>query len=173
MKTSARLFVAAQLPQNIINEINVAASNIQPHVRGSFSPPQNYHITLAFLGDMPLSLVDDIKHAIATGSGMLPIRVRLDGLGSFGKPANAILWAGVTPTAPVIALGNAVRTQLDALGMRYDPKPVRPHITIARKADVTGVDLNTFAPQPLHFTIDRVTLFMSHRVNGILTYTPL
>jgi len=66
-----------------------------------------------------------------------------------------------------------IRGRLDSMGIAYDTKPIRPHITIIRDADISGLDMAGFLFTGSIFSITRVTLFSSRHTGGRLTYAPL
>jgi len=64
LKTTARMFIAAELPADIREDIFIAAKRLQKGSGGRLIHPQNYHVTLAFLGNTPLEQAAGIKEAL-------------------------------------------------------------------------------------------------------------
>lgn len=94
-------------------------------------PPANYHITLAFLGDQPAALFDDIVRA---GSAVVaaPVEFSLDRFGYFPKPR--VFWVGATERPPELAsLARELWDRMEALGLRREKRPFQAHVTLARK----------------------------------------
>lgn len=174
MNKTGRLFIAADLPPQTKNALAEMASRMKKDIRANFSGAQNYHITLAFLGETPFDLTDGIGRIIAgAAEGIGSFDVRLGAPGYFGREDNAVLWCGMEGAEPLFPLSEGIRAGLERAGIPFDPKPMKPHITLARKARLNGVDLNAYAIKKPVATIDSVSLYLSHRVNGELTYTQI
>ena len=101
--------------------------------------PGDAHLTLAFLGEVDparLAAVQQaLRLAVAAVRGGPPV-LRLGGGGRFGWGRSTILWADVRGDVDrLVALADAVRAGLAAIGVPSDDKPFRPHLTIARPGD--------------------------------------
>jgi len=96
---------------------------------------QDYHITLAFLGDVPPEKMNPLREAMtAVAARCVPFSLRLAGLGTFGeRTAPRIFWQGVKAEEMLAALRSDVYEACGALGFSLDRRPFAPHITIARK----------------------------------------
>ncbi len=168
------MFIAASLPNGAVAALEAVAARLKGSVRGNYPSSKNYHITLAFLGETSLGLTEDIGRIIAAAAkGIPPVEVKLSELGFFGRRENAVLFCGAGGAEPLVAMSECIRDGLASAGIRFDPKPMKPHITLARKANLSGVDLGAYAPRAVTAKIDSVTLYLSHRVRGELTYTPI
>jgi len=94
--------------------------------------PENYHITLLFLGEQDEARIPVIIEAMKTArAGIAPFTVAVQGLGVFpnwNRPS--VLWAGVSEGSQSLAHMATVleRALLDA----PSGKPLHPHITLAR-----------------------------------------
>lgn len=93
---------------------------------------EDVHLTLAFLGDMPLddlpgvAVVADRVHAEG-------FELHLDHAGCWRH--NRIVWGGTEVPPPRLeALAQRLRAQLTAAAIAFDGKPFVPHITLLRKA---------------------------------------
>jgi RNA 2',3'-cyclic 3'-phosphodiesterase len=143
-----RLFVAVYPPSG-------AAAHLEQHLAGlhvtragaRLARRENWHVTLAFLGDVGESRLAAATEALDRAAGTWrssadPLEVRLAGGGRFGRGRFTVLWVGVEGE-PLAALASAVRRELRRGRVPYDHKPFRPHLTIARpgdKVDPAGVD---------------------------------
>ncbi|MBQ6067410.1 MAG: RNA 2',3'-cyclic phosphodiesterase [Clostridia bacterium] len=95
-------------------------------VRGRFTPPENHHLTLAFLGN-----VEDPAPVIAA-MRRVPVpktALRFDRLTLFGD----VLVALFRPNDALERYARALRDSLDEAGIKYDRQAFRPHITLCRK----------------------------------------
>jgi 2'-5' RNA ligase len=141
-----RLFVAAYPPPEVTAHLDRVVSSLtlaRPPLPGRslrLTPPQRWHVTLAFLGD-----VADDRAAVAAaalqavGAGATrwaPIRVCVAGAGRFGRGRFTTVWAGLRgDLAGLGALAAATRREVKRARLPFDPKPFRPHITLARPGD--------------------------------------
>lgn len=94
-------------------------------------PPANFHITLAFLGNVPDERVDAIA-AAARDVAFVPAHITLDRFGCF--PAPRVFWIGASETPPALRdLAAGIWGGMEALGLTRDTKPFHIHLTLARK----------------------------------------
>ena len=100
-------------------------------------PVQNYHLTLAFLGDtddralQKLSeVIDDFNHE--------PIQLKLNDVGY--RAELGVLWLGsdAVPDS-LVALQKKCRLAANRIGARGSARQYQPHITLARKITVPPV----------------------------------
>ena len=132
-----RAFIALDLPEEFAGELADLARQLSPAVRGRYLPRGNYHVTLAFLGEVGEVAARDAVAALdAACAGAGPVALRPAGLGHFGRPRDATLWLGLEPVAELTELAAAVRDELSAAGLAHDAKEFRPHITIARRVQL-------------------------------------
>lgn len=156
-----RTFIALELPQGFADEVAGLARQLSAAVDGRFSPRENYHLTLAFLGEIGEAQARDaISTLDAACAGCKPPVLRPEGLGHFGKPSDATLWMGISPVPELLALAERVREGLAAKGLPFDAKPFRPHITLARRVRLPKGRLPDLA-FPLPADAARVGLFKS------------
>jgi RNA 2',3'-cyclic 3'-phosphodiesterase len=135
----------------------------------------NWHLTVAFLGDVPEERLGDVRtafdHAVS-GWGKdsdAPPRLRLAGGGRFGRGRFTVLWVGVGgEVGRMAALGRTVRRQLRRARLPYDEKPMRPHLTLARPGDrldpeaIAGDVAALNAYEGPWWTADELVLVSSH-----------
>ena len=99
---SYRTFVAIELPRalraKVIGHIEQLRREL-PDARASWSREDNLHLTLKFLGNVPVSEIPKLSDAIARAvSGVKPFDLSVSGCGVFppkGRPN--VLWIGVSP----------------------------------------------------------------------------
>ena len=154
-----RCFVAAW-PDDAVREacdrLIAAVRPLAEH--GRVMRPDNLHLTLAFIGDLP----DEAGTRVAAACAALPppaCEWNLDTLGYFARPR--VLWAGGPLTVELGAIADGARAVLDRLGVGYDRKPFVPHVTLLR-------DVRRFrGPQqidpPIPWPIRRIGLYRSGR----------
>ncbi|HEX6500728.1 MAG TPA: RNA 2',3'-cyclic phosphodiesterase [Micromonosporaceae bacterium] len=100
-----------------------------------------WHVTAAFLGDVDEQRLPRVHAALdaavaADGTGAQPPTLAVGGGGRFGRGRFTLLWAGLRGEVPQLsALASRARRELRRARVRYDEKPFRPHLTIARPGD--------------------------------------
>lgn len=167
-----RLFIAAELPENLLDALAETSARLRGAVKGRYVAPDSFHVTLAFLGEVPASRVDDAAGALDAGCrGFEAFEVALGELGSFGKKSTATLWQGFAEPGELRALANSVRNELRSAGFDFDEKSFKAHITLMRKADLTSGELPM--PATARGTVERVTLFRSDLSGTRPVYEPL
>lgn len=129
-------------------------------------PPQHYHLTLAFLGNVPLAQVPAIR-AAAAGVDPPALTLQLDRFGHF--PGARVLWLGPTesPTA-LTQLADSVWAVLEPLGLHPERRPFRPHVTIARKVSRAPRDQH---PKPVAWPVQGFALVRSVTASAGARYT--
>lgn len=134
-----RLFVAVYPPDDVadhlaslVGELHVGRAAGQG-VNTRLAARDNWHVTLAFLGEVPDGRLPDVTGALDGAAAQAsPFGIRLAGGGRFG----AILWVGVGGDVPALTrLSRLVRRGLSGARVPYDRKRFRPHLTIARPGD--------------------------------------
>ena len=165
-----RLFIAIPLPGNVRAELEENARSLrEAGCGGTFSREENYHLTLAFLGECAPGDVPALKR-VMDGCRAAPMELTLAQTGCFGDT----LWRGVRAPQTLAALQGSLTDALERAGFRTERRPFRPHLTLARRVTLPdGKRPADYAFPPLRFSADRMTLFLSERVAGKLTYTPL
>lgn len=95
--------------------------------------PENIHITLRFLGDIPASRVDEIHEGMKRVD-FSAFECEVHGLGVFPDLRYArVVWAGIKKGSDELnSAANQLEPQLRKLGFRADPKGFSPHLTLAR-----------------------------------------
>jgi 2'-5' RNA ligase len=95
--------------------------------------PQNIHLTLRFLGDIHMSMVDTIYEEMKRISfHQFPIEII--GLGAFPKPNYPrVVWAGIKKGSEQLTdIFRQLEPRLRELGINPNNKGFNPHLTIAR-----------------------------------------
>lgn len=130
-----RLFIALEIPPVLRDDLAVLSRQLRERVQGRFLPPENYHITLSFIGETPGSSIPLAIDAIDEATKYLDgITLKPDQLGKFGRSEDATLWLGFADNPKLNELASSLREKLDEYGIIYDLKPFRAHVTIARRA---------------------------------------
>jgi 2'-5' RNA ligase len=110
-----------------------ALADLQSRVEGRRTHYANLHITLAFLGEQPVTLLPELKQ-ILTELPRPDIALVLDRVGYFNRPR--IAWAGMSAVPEAL---NALHHDLTEALVRHrivaaKHTSFRPHVTLARDA---------------------------------------
>jgi RNA 2',3'-cyclic 3'-phosphodiesterase len=95
------------------------------------SPPENLHLTLAFMGEVEEPLLEAAHEALQT-LRPAPFELTLQGFGLFGGARPHTVWAGVTPSSPLNQLQARVEATLRRTGLSLEHRNFTPHITLGR-----------------------------------------
>jgi 2'-5' RNA ligase len=135
---SVRTFVAVELDSSIRQGLSGMQSDLQRHLDEwsiRWVRPQGIHLTLNFLGDVPVGRLDSIGKALARACrGLEPFEVRPAGLGCFPNTQRPrVIWVGLTgDVESLLVLQKATTTALDALGFAPEGRAYSPHLTLGR-----------------------------------------
>ena len=168
-----RLFIAAELPEEMLDALAETQAGLRDTLRGRYVAPDMLHVTLAFLGDVPGALVPDVVGVLeAACAGVDPIDASLGELGYFGRPRKATIWQAVDGGNALVDLAETVRAQLRLGGFSFDEKDFRAHVTLMRAADLASV-AELPMPHIARGPIDAITLFSSDLSGPHPVYEPL
>jgi RNA 2',3'-cyclic 3'-phosphodiesterase len=166
-----RLFYAIECDRASQNMLQKAAAELKNESAGGrWTRPENYHLTLAFLGEQPeakLSLLASILDE--TVQDAKPFDLAFSGWGTFGRK-NDILWIDVTADPELYNLVQRLRDLLNAHQLPAEDRPYQPHLTIARQIRIPpGYSPNWTRP-PVRQTVRDIVLMESLRVQNRLVY---
>jgi 2'-5' RNA ligase len=104
--------------------------------RARWTPAENWHVTLAFLGDVNEAAVPAITSAFHTVQGQLSLAafsLQLSSIGAFPNPRRPrVLWVGGQDQEPQFgAAALALRSAFELLGFHFDDLSTA-HVTIGR-----------------------------------------
>ncbi|MGW4381032.1 RNA 2',3'-cyclic phosphodiesterase [Kitasatospora sp. NPDC004531] len=91
----------------------------------------DWHITLAFLGELPSTALPVLRAALPDAAAAHPApRLRLLGGGHFD---GRLLWSGIAGDLDGLhRLADDVRESIRSCGLDFRDRPLRPHLTLAR-----------------------------------------
>ena len=169
-----RLFVALDLPEAAKEELTALQGGL-PDAR--WTPPEQLHLTLCFIGETDGTLFLDIRDALAEIAAPA-FDLRLKGLGFFPpRQTPRVLWAGVVDNPQLIRLQKQVATCLRHAGADLERRRFSPHITLARLGEGAQTRLQRylgahalFSGSP--FAVDHFTLYSSILGRNGATHIP-
>ncbi len=154
----ARLFVAVPVPQEIRDYVYFQALQLGLINGLKLSTPENYHLTLAFLGEADSNAVErSLLDIPITGASL---EITAEGWGAFPTPLVAkVLWAGIHAHG-LIDLSKTIKTALSESAPNLDRSPLKPHLTVGRLRDPQSLTLKReYAPRT--WSVDHYELIES------------
>ncbi|CAA9309420.1 MAG: 2'-5' RNA ligase [uncultured Microvirga sp.] len=156
-----RLFTGLEIPP----EIGRTLSGFRGGLPGArWVEPDNYHITLRFIGDVDQGMAEDVCSVLGEGRRRDPVSVTLDGLASFGGERPRAVFARAAPTNGLAELQAEQERLVRRVGLAPEKRKFTPHVTLARLRDASPIDvagyIGTRGQFPkLTFTAHRFVLF--------------
>ena len=138
-----RLFIAILLPEEIKTRLAEAQRALQRRAPGGlarWTPLEQVHLTLCFLGDVPEESVPAIIEAMHRAAlTAAPFDLRAAGLGCFPDARRPrVLWAGVAgDLAPLHHLQERIAAETAPWGQREE-RTFHAHLTLGRIKDGAG-----------------------------------
>ncbi len=130
-------FFAIELPEDTRRQVAAFAERwqrqIDPRLHPRWVEPQDYHITLKFLGDVSPSIIAaavTIAALHAAQREAITIEQRPSVVFPAGKPS--VLWIEIAPSYPMRLLAVGLEGSLRIPGVRPEHRPYKPHVTLAR-----------------------------------------
>ncbi|MFJ9689317.1 RNA 2',3'-cyclic phosphodiesterase [Streptomyces bacillaris] len=127
-----RVFLALAPPDDAKDELERALGPAYAaHPRLRWNRIEDWHITLAFLGELPPASVPPLMSPLSgLAAGRRPLRLALRGGGHFDE---RVLWSGIDGDLEGLhRLAADVRGLVRACGVSFSERPLRPHLTLAR-----------------------------------------
>jgi 2'-5' RNA ligase len=131
-----RLFVAVIPPDDVLDDL---AAHVDPRREAGaelrWADQHQWHVTLAFLGDVAERRLDELTDALAASAARRdPLVLRLAGAGAFPSAyAARVLWTGVEALrGDLKAVARGVRSAANSVGATPDGTRFHAHVTLAR-----------------------------------------
>lgn len=161
-----RLFTGLEVPRRLADQLSLMRGGLQDGSgRARWIDPQNYHVTLRFIGDIDHSmarevvcLLDRVRHG--------PITLELCGLDAFGGNKPHSIVARIAPVPELMALQGEQERLLQRLGLPAERRGFIPHITLARLRGIGPHEVACWLSQRatlmrLPFEAERFVLYSS------------
>lgn len=173
-----RLFTAIEVPE----DLHPALCAMQAGLPGAqWVPPENFHITLRFIGEVPEPAFDEIAEALwqIQASGF---SLKLSGVDKFGgeskKSKARSVFASVKDEGGLVRLAKKIDATLQSIGLEPDHRKFRPHVTLGRLKDTPPSRLGPYITDHAMFStrlfnIAEFVLFSSQLSASAPLYEPL
>ncbi len=163
-----RLFVGLEIPP----ETGERLSSLRGGLPGArWISPENYHLTLRFIGDIDGHVAQEVDAALYEVKPRQPIEVSFEALASFGGDRPHAVIARAQATRELNELQAEVERIVRRAGLPPEKRKFVPHVTLARLRNVHPADVAAYFAARGHFprisfTTDRVSLFSAREITG-------
>jgi 2'-5' RNA ligase len=130
--SNKRLFYALWPDVRQRDRLRDFISPVAKLVEGRAIDRRNWHVTLAFIGDLPERRIPELRERVAQVQ-VEPFRLTFDRLEFWPRPKVAALVAATVPSE-LRELVESLNTALSDLGIETEDRTFRPHITVTRNA---------------------------------------
>lgn len=130
--STVRVFIALAPPDDAKEEL---ARELRPaydaYPRMRWNRIEDWHITLAFLGELPTATVPLLQAPLADlAAARGSVELAMRGGGHFDE---RVLWTGIEGDLDGLhLLATEVRDLVRECGVAFEGRPLRPHLTLAR-----------------------------------------
>jgi 2'-5' RNA ligase len=162
-----RLFTGLEIPASIAQSLAMMRGGL-PGAR--WIDPENYHLTLRFIGDIDDALAREIA-TMLDRVRRYAFELRLEGLSSFGGRKPRAVVATAAPVAPLMELQAEHERLLQRLGLEPEGRKFMPHVTLARLRDSSSRQVADYLAargyyRSAAFAVPRFVLFSSRASVG-------
>lgn len=160
-----RLFIALDLASE---HKRLLSSLRRPYSGVTWYPPDTYHLTLRFIGDVrSRPIMEELDHALAAVTTE-PVLIEPCGVGITTQGLRSRLWTGVAPSRSLNVLQGKIETALRRCGFALEKKRFIPHISLGAFDGEPGADIVRWIQannllRARAVTSEHFVLFRSHR----------
>jgi 2'-5' RNA ligase len=162
-----RIFTGLEVPADVAQSLALLRGGL-PGAR--WTDPENYHLTLRFIGDVDAVLAHEV--ALLLGQVRRPaLELRFDGLSAFGgrRPRAVIVTLAQTPA--LMELQAEHERLMQRIGLEPEGRKYTPHVTLARLRDTSSRQVADYLATrafigPLPFRAARFVLFSARASVG-------
>jgi len=129
-----RLFVALEISSMVrenLADLLKTLRAVSPQTR--WVRPENLHVTLKFIGEVPESILAAIRDALARVRSDQPVTLDFRGLGFFPNEKHPrVFWAGIEASPNLKVLAEEIEKATEKLGIPREKRSFSAHLTLAR-----------------------------------------
>lgn len=133
-----RLFIAIGA-QSISSDVQERLKKLKVNLKKKeiehrWVPPENYHITINFLGEVEEQKLTELKSILTEVTGSFPpFELKLNGVGAYpASRSGRVIWMGVQNSITLRDLQRRCSDELTSQGWQVEDREYRPHLTLAR-----------------------------------------
>lgn len=132
-----RLFIAVTVPPVARTEMTRVQQELRPLAAPAdvrWVKPEQFHLTLKFLGDVPANSVDAAKNALAGAcAGIAPFLLRAKGIGFFpDERAPRVIWVGIENEDHLTELQKRIAESFRPFIEKPGEDQFHAHVTLGR-----------------------------------------
>ena len=162
-----RLFTGIELPDDIVRRLSMLRAGLNG---ASWIDPENYHITMRFVGDITDTQAADFADALAD-IHFDSFDLEMCGLGSFGGNKPRSLWAAIKPSPALQLLQKAHERAARLAGLPPETRNFVPHVSLAKLRNVSPFAAAEYLARhggffAAPFSVSRFVLFSSRPNHG-------
>jgi 2'-5' RNA ligase len=162
-----RLFTGLEIPREVADALAMQRGGL-PGAR--WIDPENYHLTLRFIGDIDDAMAREIAFMLGQVKRHT-FELRFDGLSSFGGRRPRAIIAVIPLIAPLVELQAEHERIMQRVGLEPQGRKFSAHVTLARLRDTSSRQVADYLAVrgPLNFlsfAVARFVLFSSRASVG-------
>jgi 2'-5' RNA ligase len=143
-----RLFTGIEIPA----EIGLTLSAYRGGLPGArWIDPENYHMTLRFIGDIDHRTADDVCSLLAEARRRSPLTIAIEGLDTFGGDRPRTVFARASGNGALSDLQAEQERLIRHAGLAPERRKFIPHVTLARLRDASPLDVADYFSTRGHF----------------------
>jgi 2'-5' RNA ligase len=132
-----RSFIAVDIPEDILNQVNQAADALKKRLDKSpvrWVPIHNIHLTIKFLGDVSTANIEIVERILQSeASQYQSFEISVGGLGAFpSKHRPRVIWIGIKASADMADFKRNIDLEIARLGYNREKRDFSPHLTLGR-----------------------------------------
>ncbi len=176
-----RTFVAIDVNDEVRRKTARLMRDLSPEYK--WVEPENLHLTLKFLGDVPEEDVADVcRHVERACDGVESFPISIEGLGAFPDDDRPrVIWAGVGEGQEELCeLHGRIERELKKMRFPEERQTYRPHLTLGRKKHRGRYDPAMVAAirenAPFYagdFMVQQIVVYASYLDKRGPSYTPM
>ncbi len=170
-----RIFIGIPVDKNSQQKINELVKPIKsslPDVR--WVPASNWHLTLAFLGNKPASVVENLTRQLdETYQQEAHFQFNMSTLKRFPESTGRIIALVEEPEGSLNELFQITLELLQRNNIEFDPLDFRPHITLGRIKRAKHIKTKLDRQTNINLNITKVVLYLSTRTESGPVYSAL
>jgi 2'-5' RNA ligase len=182
VRIAMRTFIAVELPENIKNKIGELQAPLKrTNAFVSWVKPENIHITLKFLGEVPEEKINEVFSAIEIAlKETKKFKINLKGTGvfpDFRRPR--VIWVGAGKGGEELSnMATRIEEEMEKIGYPKENRKFSPHFTIGRVKSPKNIEklmekVKTTDFETEDIEVKEVTVMKSQLHPAGAIYTPL
>jgi 2'-5' RNA ligase len=139
--TDMRLFIALNLPKKERARIHRAARRLREgEMPVRWIDPENFHVTMKFLGDVRRERIAEVEEAMArVAASTRSFTTEFGGFGAFPTIRRPrVIWLGLGANPELRCLKQDLEWKLGDMGGNAETRSFHPHVTLGRADDKDG-----------------------------------